>query len=114
MEIKKLLNFTPHVINLVRDNGYIYRTIESSGVARCNMIRQVIDTSDIRINCTMYNTVEGLPEEKEGVYYIVSKPVAQFLIGLRGDLLITDEVYRRDRKVIGCKSLAQMGFNGML
>lgn len=111
MEIKELHNYTPHVINLVDNNGTIYKAIESSGIARCDMIRQPLDakgSGDIKVNVTLYNTTTGLPAEKEGVYYIVSKPVAQFTIGLRSDLLITDEVFRRHSRVIGCRSLAQM------
>lgn len=75
------------------------------------MMRSLIVAVDgVRINQTMYNTVEGLPDERKGVYLIVSKPVVDFMIGHRKDLLITDGVYREGNRVIGCKALAQAVF----
>lgn len=111
MEIRELYNYTPHDVNLVNKHGEILKIIKSSGTARCNMIRKGVSSvsyQGIQINKTMYNTVEGLPPEHKGIYYIVSKPVAEFTKGMRDDLLITDEVYRRNSRVIGCKSLAKM------
>lgn len=56
----------------------------------------------------MFSTAEGLPNEQEGIYYIVSKPVAEFTMGIRKDLLVTDEMIRINGRIAGCQSLAQM------
>ena len=49
----------------------------------------------------------GLPEEKEGVYIIVSKLTAD-AFPLRDDLLLVNEMVRDENgAIIGCRSLAQ-------
>ena len=51
--------------------------------------------------------VEGLPEPKEGIVYIVSRLVALELSN-RKDLYYPNEIVKKDGVLIGCCSLSQV------
>ena len=57
---------------------------------------------------TGYGAVEGLPDQRDGVVYVVSVLTAQAAPD-RKDLYIVDELVRDDMgRFIGCKALAQI------
>ena len=102
-----LINLTPHTVTLLKQNLNILTTIPSSGNAvRCS--QQTINTGfigDIPITSTTFGEVIGLPEEKEGVYYIVSRLVMSACPN-RKDLLVPNELQKDDtERIIGCLSL---------
>ena len=108
-----VINLTPHPVVIVDVEGNKKFTFKKSGsVARCVPDRVLDDSIRIGrhmipVNRTMFTTVKGVPEEKEGVRFIVSKPVANALKGIRHDLLIPDQTIRDDNGVIlGCRALA--------
>jgi hypothetical protein len=108
----KIINLTPHDINILTDAGDI--TIPASGqVARCATTRQTIDVININginvnINKTLYGTVDGLPDPAPDTLYIVSALVAQAAKD-RQDLVIPDDSVRDDQgKIIGCRALARV------
>ena len=101
------VNMTPHAINLVSDDGSVYRTIEASG----NLIRlkasteQVKEIDGIKLSTTVFGEPEGLPDYADDTYYIVSQLVKSAL-PTRPDLLVPAEMVRDEKGVIiGCKSL---------
>lgn len=81
----KIVNMTPHTINVVLPNG---RTEEftSEGVARVSTKEEVIAYyNEIPVVKTISGTVEGLPEPQKDTVYIVSMVTLKALDGKRND-----------------------------
>jgi len=101
----RLVNLTPHPITIISDGG-LKITIQNSGtVARVvhnrtdgTMKFELSEGIEMEINVQISeNTrIEGLPEPREGVIYIVSTLVAQ--IAQRPDVIapLTDHTAARD------------------
>ena len=109
MQIK---NLTPHEIVLFVGEEKI--TIAPEGIIpRCSVEQQqiteiTIDGKKIPIMKTSFGQVENLPEEKEGVFLIVSRAVAEACPD-RNDLLIPNDAVRDENgRIIGCRSLARI------
>ena len=97
-----LLNYTPHAITL---NG---EELPPSGLARCEShSEEIVGTIDgVSVKKITYGKVFGLPAEKTGVYYIVSRIVAEAVKGKRNDCLIVGDTVRNDKcQIIGCNCL---------
>lgn len=114
MKVKEIINLTPHSITIMNDNSIILRVIEPSGqLARVSVhtaYTETIDFDNIEIPTSesVYGKVEGLPEEKDSVIYIVSSLVAQ-RVPERNDVFIPNESVRDDHgRIIGCKSLGRI------
>lgn len=103
-----IINLTPH--DVVYSNKKNFRVIQTSGLARCTMESKMVDIIDnIPVNQNSYGEVIGLPEEKEGTYYIVSRIVAEAMKGKRNDLLIVDKTIRDDKGfIIGFQAFARL------
>lgn len=104
----KIINLTPHTINLVLENGT--RAIEPSGkvarVSATTVKTGFID--DVPTSATEYGEVIDLPEPKEGVVYVVSSLVAA-RVPSRNDVYIPNESVRdEDGRIIGCRSLGRV------
>ena len=104
MNNTKVINLTPHSINIVGGP-----TFEPSGeVARISSTNEgagemVINGESIPLITQEFGEVVGLPEEREGVLFIVSSLI--FAQTNRKDLLVPGEQVRdEDGRVIGCKS----------
>lgn len=104
----KIINLTPHTINLYR-NGEMVLAIPSSGVARVNVTSQTVgEVNGFPIRQNAYGEVVGLPEPEEGTVYIVSALVAQAAKN-RADLLIVDDTLRNSEgQIIGCRGFARV------
>ena len=98
-------------------DGTLYGIL-SEGLARCGQIdtnpREAIIDNDhpdwaaIRVFTRSYGQVEGLPDPKPGVGYIVSQIVAQALPERR-DLFFPGDLLRdKDGNIIGYKNLCQV------
>ena len=105
--MKTILNYTPHSITVVGDDGQVIRTYPSVGVARFKTTIARVDTiNDIPVTKTLFGEPDGLPNGSSGVYYIVSGLIKSALTD-RTDLLSPGELVRDDQgNVIGCKSLS--------
>lgn len=106
----KLVNLTPHEITVYDAAGEsVLQVIPSSGMARAAQTREPLDSiNGIPVSKTGYGVVEGLPDQRDGVVYIVSVLTAQAAPD-RTDLYITDELVRDDTgRILGCKALAQI------
>lgn len=100
----QIINLTPHPINL--PDG---RVIESSGIARCSQSETVTGEFDgLPVVETSFGEVEGLPEPKGGVAYVVSTITAQ-AVPHRRDVFVPARPIR-DQKgaVVGCGALGQI------
>lgn len=107
-----LVNLTPHVLNVQLSEGATdiseWLKLEPSGqVARvASESKQVGTVSGVSIYETKFGEVEGLPEPKEGVYFVVSRLVLQ--ASGRKDLLSPGELVRNEAgQPIGCKGLSR-------
>ena len=97
-------NATPHNINVII-NGKTILFSKSDTIARVSVKRTIINEIEgIPVYSTEYGDIEGLPNETEGTYYIVSALVMQKAkeIG-RKDLLKPGNLIRDENgNPIGC------------
>ena len=103
-----IYNLTPHTVNIVREDlSPVYTINPEENSVRCPQETKIINNiGGIPITSTTFGEVEGLPEEKENVYYIVSRLVLNACKD-RHDLLVPNELVRDgEGHIIGCKSLA--------
>lgn len=100
----KIINLTPHVINVIDAAGETQRFEPSGDVARVGQkYLQVCSLDKIVLYSCEYGEVEGLPEPEDGTNYIVSAMVRAALPE-RWDLLSPGELVRgEDGQPIGCK-----------
>ena len=103
-----IINLTPHDINLLLEDDVI--VFKSEGIARVQQKEALDEYFDrVPIYKNKYGEVEGLPEEKDGVYYIVSFVVASALKDKRNDLLIVTKTERNEKgQIIGCYGFARL------
>lgn len=101
----QIINLTPHDVTFVNDEGKPIMTIPSSGVTRVASTTAIVsEFNGIPVTETTFGQVEGLPEERPGVVYIVSRMVAT--AAKRNDLYVPGmQVRDAEGRVIGCKSL---------
>lgn len=103
-----IINLTPHDVNLLLEDDVI--VFKSEGIARVQQ-KEVLDEyfDRVPIYKNKYGKIEGLPEEKDGVYYIVSFVVANALKDKRNDLLIVTKTERNEKgQIIGCYGFARL------
>lgn len=101
------INMTPHEVNILNADNSLFLTIPPSG----KQARLAVSTVEagvvngVRLSKTVFGEVQGLPEQVENTYIIVSQLVKNGQPD-RTDLLVPAEVVR-DLKgnIIGCKSL---------
>ena len=125
--ITKLINLTPHDINIhltdVNDIAFNcsseWINLPPSGiVARCKTDFKTMDilnvdnnymeeTASINIRERFFNKPTDLPPPQDGVLYIVSRIVAEAMANVRTDLLMVDETIRDGKEIIGCEALAR-------
>jgi hypothetical protein len=103
---QRLVNLTPHDIDIYNEEQYLIRTLPSEGVARRITTRQEVGRFDgIPLYQTWYHDLEDLPDSEEGTMYIVSLLVRESLPG-RDDLASPGELIRdASGKPIGCVGL---------
>ncbi len=102
----RLVNLTPHTINIVTPAGVI--DIAASGVvARCAQRQEVIgEINGIAVTRQTFGEVVDLPEREEGVVLIVSRLIAAACPD-RSDLVIPGPLLRdNEGRVIGCDGLS--------
>lgn len=103
----KIMNYTPHDVVVMNENKEVLQTLESVSVARCTVKQaDAGDVFGIPVVKQEYGEVEGLPEEKDGVFYIVSFLVQDALPN-RKDLLVPANLVRDEKgAVIGCTAFS--------
>jgi len=98
----KIVNLTPHDINVIVD-GDVTVIPRDGTVARVNQISTVVDKINrIPVSVVRFGDVVGLPDPVPGVIWIVSALVKQAVN--RSDVVSPGELVRNsDGNVIGCK-----------
>ena len=102
-----LRNLTPHVLNILCEDGN-WKNIPVDGPpARCSVTStKVFTINGIHVNKTTFGQVVDLPEATDGAVFIVSRIVKE-ACPERSDLLCAGEMIRdKDGKVVGCKGLS--------
>ena len=105
--INVLMNCTPHAVKIIGENGALIKEFAPSGdIARLQPTTSVVgEVAGVPVTSTSYGEPIGLPEEKEGVGYIVSA-LLRTTLTQRGDLFSPGQLVRdSDGNVICCKSL---------
>lgn len=103
----KIVNCTPHEINIVKEDGSIL-TIEASGIVpRCTQAEaHVASINGIAVTKQVFGEVINLPEEQPKVFLVVSRLVASAAKG-RKDLLAPGPMIRgEDGRPCGCRGLS--------
>jgi len=102
---KRVVNLTEHVV-YVYQNGRVFLEIPPSGqVAKCKVEEVEVERlSNVPIVKSQYGEVEGLPEPRKDVLYIVSFPVANAKKD-RKDLIVPTRLVRdKEGNIIGCRA----------
>lgn len=107
----KIVNLTPHTVNILAEDGTIKAEYPSEGNARAFQIAEHAgELEGIELVTMKFGETQNLPAPQEGVYYIVSAITANAAKAEgRGadDLVITaDPVRDADGRIIGCKRFA--------
>ncbi len=105
----EIINLTPHEIKVLDAGNNLIHSFPSAGLARCQVTRQQVgNVNSIPVNRTVFGAVEGLPEQQEGVIYVVSAIVAQACKN-RSDLVIPDDAVRDEQgRIVGCRAFARV------
>lgn len=114
----KLVNLTPHVINIVASDGTPILAVEPSGdVARVGSRTETVGFLTIwdgdgavlvPLTTTVFDDVQGLPDPQDDVAFVVSSLVAQ-RVPDRTDVFIPSDSVRDDAgRIIGCRSLGRI------
>jgi len=103
-----VINLTPHSVTVLGEDGQVVATVRPSG----EVLRLPEVVQDTSLRLAGVPVVEKsldpdakLPPVRDGVYYIVSLPVAQ--AARRPDFIVPDDLYRDpEGRVIGCRRFA--------
>lgn len=108
----KLINLTPHVLNIFSEEGSPLLDVPPSGdVARCvesfvSLDPIIVDGVSLPLISGSFGEVEGLPAPQPETIYIVSGLVLSALGDSRGDVVAPGPLKRGpDGKPIGCVGL---------
>ena len=104
----QIINCTPHPIHIIRE-GKVVQTLPVSGIVIRLKASTVSDEpiNDIPTSRTQFGQAEGLPDQQEGIFLIVSQLVKSAFPD-RTDLLVPAEMVRDEQgNIIGCQSLGR-------
>lgn len=103
----KLVNLTPHVLNIVAADGSIVDIQPSGNVARVASTSAVVATiNGINVTASTWGDVTGLPTAQDGVILIVSRMVKD-RVADRADVMVPGAPVRdADGKIIGASGLS--------
>ena len=107
--LKKLINLTPHAVNLYKKDVLV-ETIEPSGIVpRLKEIEvQIDDLNGFPLMKKFFGEPEDMPEPQENTIYIVSALLAGQLKH-RSDVVIPNDTIRNDKgQIIGCRGFAKI------
>lgn len=120
MEIKRIINATPHDIRIGNVTFPVMPSMPAAkvGEIHSNSRHVHVGGCEVEIVDKQYDGLEGLPPEQEGIYYIVPAMVAfyDYLTSQtpRQDLLTVSDVIRNQNgRKMGAKSLARLNFDNL-
>lgn len=109
----EIINLTPHTVNLIRQNK---KVLTIPGEGNPPRVEEKIEAKehltvngdyDIPIYTANNEYVAKLPKKEKGVYYIVSRIIAEY--SDRDDLLVPHGLIRDTKgNVVGCSSFKKV------
>ncbi len=105
----QIINCTPHPITIFGANNEVLLQLQKGeNVPRLEQSNKTVrHIAGIPITETVFGKTTDMPEQKEGVFLIVSRLVLSANPD-RSDLLVPNDMVRdSDGNIIGCKSLAR-------
>jgi hypothetical protein len=112
-DMTKVINLTPHAIDLIDDEGNLVVSLPSAGIARATekveiVDRLTVDGAEVVVTRVTYGSLENVPVAKDGVKYVVSRLAAE-AAPEREDLLVPGPGVRDAQgRIVGCKGLARL------
>lgn len=108
---KKIINLTPHTINVIAEDCTITASFPSEGIARASQKAEHVGELDgIELVRMAFGATEDLPAPAEDTYYIVSVITANAAKAegrTTDDLIITaDPVRDGEGRIVGCRRFA--------
>lgn len=102
----KIINLTPHEVNIYNEQKEFVQSVPSPGVARCTVEKELVQSvGSINFYKTTFGEVEGLPSF-DGQTIIIVSMLARQASGRR-DLASPGELLRDDSgHPIGCMGLS--------
>lgn len=110
--IMKIVNLTPHDVNIVMADGNVRKFPAEGVIARAEQFSDVVgQLNGIELVRTRFGQPIDLPDYADGVYYIVSVITANAAKAAgrtTADLLLTSDPVRDEttKQIIGCKRFA--------
>jgi len=118
----ELINLTPHVLNVVKEDGSVLTIPPSGQIARCAQVREKVGKEQgVALFSSSYGEVTGLPDQdlktghdpqtdagpcKEPKFLYIVSGVVRAALTKRLDLASPGELVRGpDGQPIGCKGL---------
>lgn len=105
--MKKLINLTPHTINVMVDGMETLNIVPSGTLARATEMSEVVgDINGIPLIRKKFGDIQGLPEPSEDTIYIVSMLVKTAVPDRLDVVVPSDPIRDAEGRIVGCKSLA--------
>lgn len=103
----KLINLTPHVLNVIAADGSTVDIQPSGNIARVASTSAVVaNINGINVTASTWGDVAGLPAAQAGVVFIVSRMVKD-RVADRADVMVPGAPVRdADGKIIGANGLS--------
>jgi hypothetical protein len=103
----KLINLTPHTLNVIAADGSTVDIQPSGDVARVSSISIIVDNfNGINVSRQSFGKVMGLPDAQDGVIYIVSRMVKD-RVPDRNDVMVPGAPVRdSEGRIIGASGLS--------
>ena len=102
----RFVNLTPHIVRVADQDGKITHEFPSAGQFRVPVNKRLADVLDgIPVSKSEFMLPSELPEEQDGVYYIVSTPAASAI--KRKDYIAPDcghTAIRKDGQIYAVRS----------
>ncbi len=108
---EKLVNLTPHDINILGEDGEILETLPFDELpARCRVERHLIGgIGNYPLYESVFGDVGNLFNPEENTLYVVSRIVAEAMKGERTDLIIPEDIVRDETgQILGCRGFAKV------
>ena len=107
----RIINLTPHAINVLSKDDDIVATFPSEGLARATEKSEFSHkVGSFDVVKTQYGEPEGLPAYEAETYLVVSKITAEAARAYgrtTDDLLLTSDLVRNEQgQIIGCRRFA--------
>lgn len=108
----KIMNLTPHPLNMVRSDGTVLTILPEGTPARVSVQRTLVgELEGFPVNVSVFGKVEGMPAPADNTAYVVSMLVASALkaAGNTDGIYIVDDTVRdAEGKIIGAKGFGKV------